>query len=55
MAAFSSLAVFWRCDTSMRSPTGLDLASSNASRATVRSAVHAVCKGMQQGEAFERL
>lgn len=37
MAALSSLAVFCRCATSMRSPTGLDLASSNASRATVRS------------------
>ena len=38
IAAFSSLAVFWRWETSRRSATGLLLASSNASRTSVLSA-----------------
>jgi len=38
MAALSSLAVFCRCATSIRSATGQLRASSNASSATVRSA-----------------
>ena len=38
MAALSSLAVFCLCTRSIRSATGLVLTSSNANRATVRSA-----------------
>eukprot|EP00983_Pelagomonas_calceolata_P059590 1145986-Pelagomonas_calceolata.AAC.2 len=38
IAAFSSLAVFCRCASCMRSPTGEEWGSLKASRATVRSA-----------------
>lgn len=39
IAALSSLAVFWRCEMSMRSATGLLRVSSKARSAIVRSAI----------------